>query len=673
LLAETERDQTKTGVLAFKLDNPTYHAERKWTKGDVFAHFDADAADASTQYFATYFVVKKTHRAVAMMCEWYETCVSNNYRIVDDSPSVAPNSPDFKESRHDQSIWSVLCKRVGVATRRTYPVADTDRYRHPIFDARNCHTSTLSMYPRRTVVQVWTQTFANIVRTADYGYLGLGDMIRGTMAVLALAQDRADLDVEVDLQHHPVSRWLAAPASPGARFGGYVKRFGAATRFVFGQELDAYLAAPEAEADAAPVSLITTNAQFDETRITPYLKAYMRLLFEPSKEMEAYMAAQGAPTPNTYNVVHCRVGDAGMAPADPADPRNLDEWMDWIKANAEPGDVVLSDSSRLKARVRAEMPGLRTTPAAPVHLGIETDAAAVRDTLADFFVAARAKRICTRSAYPWQSGFMYWAHKVYDVEWGVAREARAPTPADVMPPVHIMDMDFRFRPEVLTVYACPFAKVRVGKDYDGGYIIAVVPNVTYDVLIAGGIETDVSFEEHWLRLHPGAKCIAFDGTIAALPPTDAPITFVKKNIGAETTVEVTNLRAEMAPFERIFVKMDIEGGEIPWLSVLSDAQLAKMEQIVMEFHFPFSDKEQAVFELLNQSHYLVHFHGNNSIGTRDVDGVAVPCVFECTYVHKRHFKAPPALNREPIPGPLDMRNVPYHDELYLSHPPFCAT
>jgi hypothetical protein len=277
------------------------------------------------------------------------------------------------------------------------------------------------MYPRRTVVQVWTQRFSNFARTADQGFVGLGDMIRGTMAVWILAQDHADLDVEIDMQHHPVSRWLASSASPGAMYGGYVKRCGAVTRFVEGHDLEQYLAYAE------PVSLITTNSMFDETRITGHAKAYMRAILEPSAEMEAYMAATGAPAPKTYGVVHCRVGDAGMmaaaaaAAADqtsaPGRDTDLDEWMEWIKDRAEPGDVVLSDSHRLKARVRAEMPELRTTQTVPAHLGIETDAAAVRDTLADFYVAARARRIRSRSVYTWQSGFMYWAHTVYDVPY----------------------------------------------------------------------------------------------------------------------------------------------------------------------------------------------------------------------------------------------------------------
>jgi hypothetical protein len=41
-------------------------------------------------------------------------------------------------------------------------------------------------------------------------------------------------------------------------------------------------------------------------------------------------------------------------------------------------------------------------------------------------------------------------------------------------------------PNVLTVYKSPFPKIRLGKDFDGGYIIADIPNVNYSILIAGG-------------------------------------------------------------------------------------------------------------------------------------------------------------------------------------------
>ena len=52
----------------------------------------------------------------------------------------------------------------------------------------------------------------------------------------------------------------------------------------------------------------------------------------------------------------------------------------------------------------------------------------------------------------------------------------------------------------------------------------------------------------------------------------------------------------------IFIKMDIEGGEIPWINSLTDKQINKFEQIVMEFHSPFSDKEIDVFNKINLTH-----------------------------------------------------------------------
>ncbi len=115
--------------------------------------------------------------------------------------------------------------------------------------------------------------------------------------------------------------------------------------------------------------------------------------------------------------------------------------------------------------------------------------------------------------------------------------------------------------------------------------------------------------------------------------------------------------------------MDIEGGEIPWVNSLSYEQINKFEQIVMEFHFPFSDAEIDVFDKINKNHYLIHFHGNNCCGVRNHNGVGVPNVFECTYLNKKYFANPPELNKELIPGYLDMKNTE-NDEIYINYPPF---
>lgn len=223
-------------------------------------------------------------------------------------------------------------------------------------------------------------------------------------------------------------------------------------------------------------------------------------------------------------------------------------------------------------------------------------------------------------------------------------------------------------PSVLTVYQSPYPKLRLGKDNDGGYIIADIPSIQYGILLAGGILDDISFEEDFLHKYD-VDCIAFDGTIQRCPKENPKIQFVKKNIGFTNTDRVTNLHDLIDANTHIFVKMDIEGGEIPWIQSLSDEQLEKFDQIVLEFHRPFSQREIEVFDKLNKHHFLVHFHGNNCCGTREHHGVQIPNVFECTYLHKKFFTQEPSLNIDPIPGPLDMKNTP-KPELCIDYPPF---
>ena len=223
-------------------------------------------------------------------------------------------------------------------------------------------------------------------------------------------------------------------------------------------------------------------------------------------------------------------------------------------------------------------------------------------------------------------------------------------------------------PRVLTVYKCPYPKKRLGKDYDGGYIIADIPDIKYSLLIAGGIENDISFEEDFVKKYK-ANCIAYDGTIQKLPKESVDIVFIKKNIGAENSDKVTNLHEVIDANNNIFGKMDIEGGEIPWINSLNDTQLNKFDQIVMEFHRPFSATEVSVFDKINKNHMLIHFHANNCCGSRMHGGVKIPNVFECTYLHKKFFKDSPILNTERIPTSLDMKNTD-KPEIHIDYPPF---
>ena len=223
--------------------------------------------------------------------------------------------------------------------------------------------------------------------------------------------------------------------------------------------------------------------------------------------------------------------------------------------------------------------------------------------------------------------------------------------------------------DYLRVFKCPVPKARFGKANDGGYIVAEMEG-GYDLMISGGVSNDMSFEDSFLAQNPTLKAIAFDGTVEGMPHSHPRIIFFKKNLGLYNTEHITNLKELIAPFDNIFLKMDIEGGENDLFSALNDFELTKFKQIVIEFH----SAEQAIIpRRLARTHWLVHFHPNNNEPIRLVHGINVPNVFECTYIRKSNISVIPEVNTDPIPNPeVDMINNTLKPEISVSGYPFTA-
>ena len=229
----------------------------------------------------------------------------------------------------------------------------------------------------------------------------------------------------------------------------------------------------------------------------------------------------------------------------------------------------------------------------------------------------------------------------------------------------------------LTVYESATPKVRVGSVGDGGYVI--VDGLTYDSMLSCGIETNIDFEKEFLQKNPSLECFAFDGTINGLPQEVERLTFVKKNIGTTNTDKTTNLHEYINPYSNIFLKMDIESYEFRWFETISQTQVVKFKQIVIEIHFPFSlenishfdpehlspKRKTAMLQRLAQTHWLVHIHANNCCGTN----FNLPNIFECTYVRK-DVQPFSGYNTTPIPSNLDYPSVPLRPDISLNYRPF---
>lgn len=239
-----------------------------------------------------------------------------------------------------------------------------------------------------------------------------------------------------------------------------------------------------------------------------------------------------------------------------------------------------------------------------------------------------------------------------------------------MPDIHL---------QFLTTYEFS-NKIRLGNKGDGGYVIAELPD-SYDCYISAGVNDEESFSRDFINYYnlDLANNYAFDGTIESYPHSyTRNIHFVKKNIGGVNTEEITDLKYLISKYNNIFLKMDIEGGEYPWLLSLTEEDLTHFKQIVIELHCVNDDRFDCSFikkleclKKLASTHYIVHVHPNNN-GTgwgqdREVNGI--PNIMEVTYIRKDYLPSP-KLNTISLPVEgLDFKNAPY-SEMGLDFPPF---
>tara|TARA_B110000967_G_C18700956_1_gene467822 strand:- start:9 stop:734 length:726 start_codon:yes stop_codon:yes gene_type:complete len=93
--------------------------ERQWTKRDLFDYLNMNTNEYlnSVQQQAGALLLLKNNKVFTMVTEWYN--ISCNYHLIDDTPSLLENTDDFKEHRHDQSIYSLLLKKYNIRTNKT--------------------------------------------------------------------------------------------------------------------------------------------------------------------------------------------------------------------------------------------------------------------------------------------------------------------------------------------------------------------------------------------------------------------------------------------------------------------------------------------------------------------------------------------------------------------------
>ena len=207
-------------------------------------------------------------------------------------------------------------------------------------------------------------------------------------------------------------------------------------------------------------------------------------------------------------------------------------------------------------------------------------------------------------------------------------------------------------------------KIRLGSNNDGGYVI--IENIgSYDFLISGGAGSNTTFEKCLTEKYKIFGLIV-DDKANTLPHSNTYLTLIKCTID-----KINNLVNYFENYKDIFLKIDIEGFEYDLFSNWTDQDFLRIKQMVIEFHYPYSESKMEILKKIIKNHTILHFHANNCCGCININDISMPKVFEITAVRNDTFLDKQITQSSVnLPTEIDQKNVVKNPDIILDYPPF---
>jgi hypothetical protein len=204
----------------------------------------------------------------------------------------------------------------------------------------------------------------------------------------------------------------------------------------------------------------------------------------------------------------------------------------------------------------------------------------------------------------------------------------------------------------LNVYNVDSPKIRVGNQFDGGYVINEKLAEHSTKVISIGMGGEDSYERDWFSRYPHTQIEAYDGTYPCqrlctenIDEVNINIFYVRHNVGYdENTIPLNTI---IDGKSNVLLKVDVEGAEY---NIFNNVKLSNVTGLLLEVHDLHDlEKRNKLVELIqNQFSDLIlfHVHGNvwgstfdlNLSKTQNSNGIIVkefPNVLELSFIHKR--------------------------------------
>lgn len=217
------------------------------------------------------------------------------------------------------------------------------------------------------------------------------------------------------------------------------------------------------------------------------------------------------------------------------------------------------------------------------------------------------------------------------------------------------------------------AKVRIGKENDGGYVL-LDDFKEGGIAYSFGISDDVSWDSD--MVDRGYDVYMYDHTIPALPMEKERFHFFKQGLAGDNSAypQLATLKKYLeenghSSHQHMILKVDVEGAEWDWLQSVEEATLNQFDQIVIELHWctNYSLREKILkgIQKINKTHGVLHLHGNNYARVFWLDGIPHPDVLEVLWVNRSVYSIDDSYRARPM-EPLDQPNALERDEINLT-------
>jgi hypothetical protein len=265
----------------------------------------------------------------------------------------------------------------------------------------------------KTAVLVWRSSFTNAPQTNRDNFWGLGDMLRGVIGVYKLSK-KYNFDLIVDKSLHPLSMLLK---SDPHRYSKHVEDTQESIGLCMPHDVEPMLYYNLINKSDNDCICFYSNMPLESYHgeITDELRRYVDYVLKPTQSFETYIKQQMITLAlDSYTILHYRMGDDEMVRKECNYAVYENAYTHLIQVY-KPTDIVMSDSAEFKALIRKRNVQIRVLDTKICHVGLEYSYEALRDTLFEFNLLRSAKSIRSYSRYSWVSGFVYAAHKIYNI------------------------------------------------------------------------------------------------------------------------------------------------------------------------------------------------------------------------------------------------------------------